>query len=209
MTLLVSKILSKTILKGMPSSFTLELPPYRKPQIGKVVVRSIFDRTIVVLERGIAIAAPVGLLIWCMANITIGDTSLLIHCTEFLDPFARWFGMDGVILMAFILGMPANEIVIPIMLMTYLSSGSLLEFSDLTIIKDLLIDNGWTFVTATSTILFSLMHWPCGTTCLTIRKETGSIRWVIISIVVPTVVGFISCFLFTQIATILQAIFRF
>lgn len=209
MTLLVSKILSKTILKGMPSSFTLELPPYRRPQIGKVIIRSMFDRTIVVLLRGVAVAAPVGLLIWLLANITIGNTSLLNHCTEFLDPFARWFGLDGVILMAFILGMPANEIVIPIIIMTYLAQGSLLEFSDLGTIKTLLVDNGWTFITAVNTILFSLMHWPCGTTCLTIRKETGNIRWVIIAIAIPTVIGLISCFLFNQAATILQSIFRF
>ena len=108
MTLLISKILSATVLKGVPSSFTLELPPYRKPQIGKVIVRSIFDRTLFVLGRAIAVAAPAGLIIWLMANISVGDATLLAHCSGFLDPFARVIGMDGVILLAFILGFPAN-----------------------------------------------------------------------------------------------------
>ncbi len=206
-TLIVSYILSKTILKGIPSSFTLELPPYRKPQIGKVIIRSVFDRTLFVVGRGIVIAAPAGLLIWSMANITIGDVSLLRYCTEFLDPFARWLGLDGVILMAFILGMPANEIVLPIILMTYLAQGSLLEISDLTVVKALLVDHGWTWVTAVCTILFSLMHWPCGTTCMTIKKETGSIRWVILSIFVPTIIGMGSCFLFAQITGLFMDIF--
>lgn len=206
-TLIVSYILSKTILKGIPSSFTLELPPYRKPQIGKVIIRSVFDRTLFVVGRGIVIAAPAGLLIWCMANITIGDISLLRYCTEFLDPFARWLGLDGVILMAFILGMPANEIVLPIILMTYLAQGSLLEISDLTVVKALLVEHGWTWVTAVCTILFSLMHWPCGTTCMTIKKETGSIHWVILSIFVPTIIGMGSCFLFAQITGLFMDIF--
>ena len=147
-TLLISKLLSKTILKGLPSSFALELPPYRKPQIGKVIVRSIFDRTIFVLGRAAAVAAPAGLLIWLLANLHIGGESILHLCTGFLDPFAKLMGLDGAILMAFILGFPANEIVIPIVIMCYLSSGTITEFASLLQLKELLISNGWTWVTS-------------------------------------------------------------
>lgn len=200
MSLLVSKLLSKTILKGIPSSFTLELPPYRRPQIGKVIVRSIFDRTLFVLSRAVVIAMPAGLVIWGMANITIADASLLYHCSNFLDPFGRFLGMDGVILLAFILGFPANEIVLPIIIMTYLAKGSLLEIDDLDVLRKLLVDNGWNAVTAISTMLFSLMHWPCSTTCLTIRKETQSKKWTLVSFVTPTIVGIVVCALFANIA---------
>lgn len=193
-TLLITKLLSKTLLKGVPSSFALELPPYRKPQIGKVIVRSIFDRTLFVLIRSIMVAAPAGIFIWCMANLTINDISLLQYCTSFLDPFARIIGLDGVILMAFILGFPANEIVIPIIIMSYLSGGSLVEYENLLELKSLLIDNGWTLTTAICTMLFTIFHFPCGTTCLTIKKETGSIKWTFVSIAVPTLLGILSCF---------------
>ena len=131
MTFAVTKFLSKTILKGVPSSFTLEMPPYRRPQIGKVILRSIFDRTLFVLGRAIMVAAPAGMIIWLMANITLQDVSLLNHCASFLDPFAKLMGLDGVILLAFILGFPANEIVIPIIIMAYMSQGSLLELDSL------------------------------------------------------------------------------
>jgi ferrous iron transport protein B len=200
MTFAVSKILSKTILKGMPSSFTLELPPYRRPQIGKVIVRSIFDRTLFVLARAVVIAAPAGMVIWAMANITMGDATLLAHCSGFLDPFARLLGMDGVILFAFILGLPANEIVVPIMIMSYMASGSIMELDSLAALRQLLIDNGWTWITAVSTMLFSLMHWPCSTTCLTIKKETQSLKWTAVSFLVPTIAGIIICFAFANIA---------
>ena len=198
MTFLVSKILSQTILKGVPSSFTLELPPYRRPQIGKVIVRSIFDRTMFVLGRAAVVAAPAGLLIWLLANIRVGDITLLAHCACFLDPFAQQLGMDGVILLAFILGLPANEIVVPIMIMAYLSTGTLTEMNNLAMLRQLLVENGWTWATAVSVMLFSLMHWPCSTTCLTIRKETQSIKWTAISFLVPTVMGMAVCFLFHQ-----------
>ncbi len=194
MTFWISRLLSKTILKGIPSSFTLELPPYRRPQIGKVILRSVFDRTLFVLGRAVAVAAPAGLLIWLMANIHIGDASLLTHCSGFLDPFARLIGLDGVILMAFILGFPANEIVIPIMIMAYMAEGSLTDFQNLTQLKTLLVDNGWTPVTAICTMLFSLMHWPCSTTCMTIKKETQSIKWTLVSFILPTVIGVTVCF---------------
>lgn len=200
MTLLISKILSATILKGMPSSFTLELPPYRRPQIGKVIVRSVFDRTLFVLGRAVVVAAPAGLVIWLMANLTVGDATLLAHCSGFLDPFARLMGLDGVILLAFILGFPANEIVVPIIIMAYMAEGSIREISNLSVLRELLIANGWTWITAFSTMLLSLMHWPCSTTCLTIRKETQSLKWTAVSWLVPTVTGFIVCFLFTAIA---------
>ena len=170
-TLFITKILSKTLLKGVPSSFALELPPYRKPQIGKVIIRSIFDRTLFVLLRSILVAAPAGILIWCMANLKIDNISLLNYCTAFLDPFAKLIGLDGVILMAFILGFPANEIVIPIIIMSYMSGGSLTEYENLIELKNLLINNGWTITTAICTMLFTIFHFPCGTTCLTIKKR--------------------------------------
>lgn len=200
MTLVISKVLSVTILKGIPSSFTLELPPYRRPQIGKVIVRSIFDRTLFVLGRAVVVAAPAGMVIWLMANLTIGDATLLSLCSGFLDPFAQMIGLDGVILLAFILGFPANEIVVPIIIMAYMAEGKLLQIDDLSVLRDLLVANGWTWITAVSTLLFSLMHWPCSTTCLTIRKETQSIKWTVVSWLVPTVTGVIVCFLFTTIA---------
>lgn len=199
LTLLISKLLSKTILKGLPSSFTLELPPYRKPQIGKVIVRSVYDRTLFVLGRAIAVAAPAGFIIWIMANIQVGDLSLLAHCASFLNPFAKLFGLDGYILMAFVLGFPANEIVVPILIMSYMATGNILELDSLTELKELLVSNGWTWLTAVCTMLFSLMHWPCGTTCLTIHKESGSWKWTAASFLIPTATGFILCFLFANI----------
>ena len=196
----VTKLLSKTLLKGVPSSFTLELPPYRKPQIGKVIVRSVFDRTLFVLGRAIAIAAPAGMIIWLMANIMIGDVSMLNHCASFLDPFAQLMGIDGVILIAFILGFPANEIVIPIIIMAYMAQGSILELGSLTEMKQLFVNNGWTWITAISTMIFSLMHWPCSTTLITIKKETGSWKWTALSAAIPTMMGIVFCILFASIA---------
>lgn len=203
MTLFISKLLSKTILKGMPSSFALELPPYRKPQIGKVLIRSIFDRTLFVLGRAVVVAIPAGLIIWLMSNIYIGDLSILKYCTNFLDPFAKLFGLDGVILMAFILGFPANEIVIPIIIMSYMSTGSILELDNLSVLKNLLIDNGWTWITAVCTMLFCLMHFPCGTTCLTIKKETGSLKWTILSFLIPTITGLLVCFVVANVSRLI------
>lgn len=203
MTLLVSKILSSTILKGIPSSFTLELPPFRPPQIGKIIVRSIFDRTIFVLGRAVAVAAPAGAVIWLMANISVGDASLLTHCSSFLDPFGKFIGLDGVILMAFILGFPANEIVIPIVIMAYTAGGTLIEFDNLSALRHLLVNNGWTWITAVSTILFSLMHWPCSTTIITIKKETQSTKWTIAAFLIPTLCGIITCTIFSNIAKLL------
>ncbi len=194
MTFLVSWILSKTILKGVPSSFTLELPPYRRPQIGKVIVRSVFDRTLFVLGRAVTVAAPAGLVIWLMANVHINDLSLLAYTSDFLDPFARLIGLDGVILLAFILGFPANEIVIPIIIMAYMANGTLVDITDLAFLKELLVSNGWTPLTAVCTMIFSLMHWPCSTTCMTIRKESQSIKWTLASFLIPTICGMVICF---------------
>ena len=193
MTFLVSRLLSLTVLKGIPSSFTLELPPYRRPQIGKVIVRSIFDRTLFVLGRAASIAAPAGLLIWLMANVTAGNMTLLAHCAAFLDPFGKLIGLDGVILMAFIPGLPANEIVLPIIIMAYMAQGTIVEFDSLTELKALLTANGWTWLTAVNTMLFSLMHWPCSTTLMTIHKETGSFKWTAISLLVPAACGIVLC----------------
>lgn len=203
MTLIISKILSMTILKGIPSSFTLELPPYRKPQIGRVIIRSIMDRTLFVLGRAIVVAAPAGIVIWILANISVNDMSLLNHCADFLNPFAHYIGLDGYILMAFILGFPANEIVIPIIIMSYMAQGSLLEIDDFSILRELLVANGWTWLTAINVMLFSLMHWPCSTTCLTIKKETQSLKWTAVSFLVPTATGIIICFTFTTIVRFL------
>ena len=203
MTFFATWLLSKTLLKGEPSSFALELPPFRKPQICKTLVRSIFDRTLFVLGRAVCAAIPAGFIIWLLANVTISDMSLLNHISSFLDPFAKFMGLDGVILMAFILGFPANEIVVPIILMAYMSNSALAELPSLNILKDILISNGWTIVTAINTIIFSLMHWPCSTTLMTIKKETNSARWTLLSAVLPTLTGFILCVLINLVSKLL------
>ena len=198
LTLVISKILSKTILKGMPSSMILELPPYRKPQFGKILVRSIFDRTLFVLGRAISVAAPAGLVIWLMANIGINGQSLLSIIANFLNPFAKLMGLDGYILTAFILGIPANEIVLPIILMCYLKSGTLVNIEDTIQIGQILIQNGWTMLTAMNVMLFTILHFPCATTLLTVKKETGSWKWTAISFAIPTVCGIVLC-MFTNL----------
>lgn len=195
-------LLSKTLLRGTPSAFTLELPPYRRPQIGRVIVRSMLDRSLFVLGRAVAVAAPAGLLIWLMANITVGGTSLLLHCSAFLDPFARLMGLDGVLLMAFILGFPANEIVIPIALMAYLAQGTLTDISSVTQMKEIFLTNGWTWLTAACAILFSLFHWPCSTTLMTIKKETGSLKWTLLAALMPTTLGVLACMTLTALVRV-------
>jgi ferrous iron transport protein B len=193
MTVLVSRLLSKTVLKGLPSSFYLELPPYRRPQLGRVVVRAIFDRTLFVLGRAVSVAAPAGLLIWLLANIRAGDMSLLGRCAGFLDPFARLLGLDGYILLAFVLGFPANEIVVPIIIMSYTATGSLTDSDSLARLHALFVEHGWTRLTAICMLLFSLLHWPCGTSCLTIKKETRSLKWTLLSFAIPTLAGIFTC----------------
>ena len=192
-TLLISKLLSRTILKGENSSFILELPSYRKPQIGKVIVRSILDKTIFVLCRALIVAAPAGIVIWLLSNIVIGDINLLTYIANFLDPFAKLMGLDGYILTAFILGLPANEIVLPILLMSYLSNGTLIDIEDLSNIAEILKQNGWTILTAINVMIFCLLHFPCGTTLLTIKKESGSWKWTAYAFVIPLICGITVC----------------
>lgn len=192
-TLAISKLLSKTILKGIPSAFVLELPPFRKPQFGKILVRSLFDRTLFVLGRAICVAAPAGLVIWLFANINISSVSLLELIANFLNPFAQLMGLDGYILTAFILGIPANEIVLPIILMCYLSSSSLVNLEDTFSIGQILTNHGWTLITAINVMLFTILHYPCGTTLLTIKKETGSWKWTALSFLLPTICGILLC----------------
>lgn len=206
MTLFVSKILSKTILKGIPFSFTLELPPYRKPKIFETIVRSIFDKTILVLGRAIAIAAPAGLVIWLFANIQINDISILTYVANFFDPFGKLLGLDGYIITAFLLGLPANEIVLPIILMSYAKTGTLLHLENLENISQILLNNGWTLLTAINIMIMSLMHFPCGTTLMTIKKETGSLKYTILAFLIPTVCGIILCLLTTATWNIFQTI---
>lgn len=198
-TLLVSYLLSKTLLKGVPSTFTLELPPYRKPKIGRVIYTSIIDRTIFVLGRAVIVAIPAGVIIWILANITIGNLSIIQHISNFLDPFASLLGLDGIILLAFILALPANEIFIPIMLMIYLSSGSILDFDNIDSLREVLLNNNWTYLTAINVLIFTLLHWPCSTTLLTIKKETGSWKWTSIGFLLPTIIAVLICMMTTFI----------
>lgn len=192
-TFIASLFLSKTMLQGKASTNILELPPYRLPQFGAVVYRSIIDRTWFVLKRAVCMAAPAGAIIWLLANITIGDTSLLMQLAHLLDPFAWLLGLDGVILLAFILGLPANEIVVPIMLMAYLSTGQMTEATSLAQLKEILVANGWTWLTAVNTMLFCLLHWPCTTALLSTYKESGSLKWTAVAFGLPTLVGVCSC----------------
>lgn len=202
-TLFASRLLSHTVLRGVPSSFTLELPPYRRPRFGQVLVRSLLDRTLYVLGRAVAVAAPAGAVIWALANVQAGGMSLLSHMIGFLDPVGRFLGMDGTILTAFILGFPANEIVLPIALMAYLAEGVVGEVPGLLEMRAVLVSNGWTWVTAVCTLLFSLLHWPCSTTCLTIHKETGSAKWTITGMLLPTAAGVIACAAVAGVARLL------
>ena len=194
-TLIVSKLLSTKLLKGMSSSFILEMPPYRKPQIKQIIIRSIFDRTLFVLARAISVAIPAGIIIWLLSNIKVGGFTILSTLTNILDPIANIFGMDGTILIAFILGFPANEIVIPIMLMGYLKTSSFSDYNNLIELKNILVNNGWTIKTAICTLIFMLFHFPCSTTILTIKKETKSNLWTFISFILPTIIGFLICFI--------------
>lgn len=203
MTFLATKILSCTVLKGVPSSFTLELPPYRRPQIAKTLVRSVFDRTLFVLGRAAAVAAPAGLIIWLAANISIGGATILEHCSEFLDPFARLMGLDGVILMAFVLGFPANEIVIPVIIMAYSAMGALPDLGSTAEIGALLAENGWTATTALCFILFSLMHWPCSTALITVKKETGSLKYTLLAAALPTAMGILACMVAAEVMRVI------
>lgn len=192
-TMLSAKILSSTVLRGEKSAFVLELPPYRRPQFFKVIGETVKEKIVFVLLRAVVVAAPAGLLIWCLANIKAGGSSLLAYLADFLDPAGRFIGLDGVMLLAFILGFPANEIVIPIALMTYLASGNLGDYSSVDALKTILTDNGWTWVTALCAAVFSMFHFPCSTTLLTIWKETRSVKWTALSVIVPLTLGVTVC----------------
>ena len=202
-TFITSRILSKTVLKGNNSFFILELPPYRKPQIVKVLVRSLIDRTLKILGRAVVIAAPTGLIIWLLTNINIGNSSIISIISNFLNNFGLILGLDGVILTAFILGFPANEIVLPIIITTYLSSNTMMDINDISLIKDLFISNGWTIITAICMIIFIIFHYPCSTTLITIYKETKSFKWTFLSFILPLIIGIIICMLVNFIGTII------
>ena len=199
---MISKVLSVTIYKGAPSGFALELPPYRKPKIIKTIVRSLLDRTIFVLGRAVLVAAPAGAVIWMLANITVNDISLLKYCTDFFNQFGLFIGLDGVIVMALILGFPANEIVIPIILMSYLSCSTLTDYTGYEQLSQILHSNGWSAVTAVCMLIITLLHFPCSTTVLTIKKETGSFKTALLSMAIPMALGIILCTAVASIARI-------
>lgn len=203
MTFLVSKILSVTLLKGESSSFAMELPPYRKPKVGSLIIRSVLDRTIFVLARAAAVAAPAGIIIWLLSHIIIGEKSIFLHITDFLNPVGKIMGLDGTILTGFILGVPANEIVMPIIMMGYTARDTLSDYDTLDELKNLLVDNGWTWSTAVSMLLFNLFHWPCSTAVLTVKKETAALKWTAASVVIPTIAGFALCCIFNFAVKIL------
>ena len=192
LTLALTRTLTLTLLRGESSFFTMEMPPYRRPDLLRVLTRSLLDRTLSVLWRAVKVAAPAGLVIWLLANLSVGDATVLSHITAFLDPIGRFLGMDGTILAAFILGLPANEIVIPIALMAYAAEGSLAELS-IGATRDILLANGWTAMTAVSVIVFSLCHFPCSTTLITIKRETGKLRYAILAAIIPTALGVLLC----------------
>ena len=202
-TLGCTRLLTATVLRGTPSAFVLELPPFRRPRVGQVVVRSLLDRTVLVLARAVVIAAPAGGVIWLLANLTVADQTLLSYITGFMEPLGRFMGLDGVILTAFVLGWPANEIVMPVMLMSSLAQGSLVDFDQLTGVQSLLEAQGWTMTTAVCTLLFALFHWPCSTTCLTIYRESKSIQWTLVAVAVPTLLGMGLCILVNGVSHLL------
>ncbi|QED48219.1 nucleoside recognition domain-containing protein [Cytobacillus dafuensis] len=202
-TFFVSWVLSKTALKGVPTHYTLELPPYRRPKFFDTVIRSSLTKSWTVLVRAVKVAAPAAILTWVIANIYIGDTSILMYMVQFLDPFGQLLGLDGYIMLAFILGMPANEIVFPILLMGYLSTGALTEVDNLVDLKNIFLEQGWTWVTALNMMLFSLLHYPCGTTLINIYKETKSKKWTFLAFLIPTVIAILVPFIIAQTARLL------
>ena len=209
LTFITSWFLSHTILKGEASAFSLELPPYRPPRILQTLYTSLIDRTIFVLWRAVVFAVPAGAVIWLIANITISGTSIANHIVNSLNPFGIFIGLNGVILLAYVIAIPANEIVIPtILMLTVLSArmagvgegaGVMFEFNDLSSYLTVFNAGGWTLLTAVNLMLFSLIHNPCSTTIYTIYKETRSIKWTIISALLPVVMGFVLCFFVAQI----------
>ncbi len=203
-SLTVSWALSRTLLRGTPGGFALELPPYRWPQVGRVLVRSFLDRTAFVLARAVTLAAPAGAIIWLLGNTSVQGASLLSHAAYLLDPLGRALGMDGFILLAFLLALPANELVIPIMLMGYLSAGTMVELNGLEALGTILTERGWSWLTALSVMLFSLLHYPCGTTLLTIYRETGRVGWALLGALIPLSVATLVCYGINALAHILS-----
>ena len=195
MTLLVTKLLTGCLKEKAAPPFSLELPPFRRPQLVKTLTRALLDRTLHVLSRAVRVSAPAGAIIWLMANIEIGGQNLLSHCALFFDPFARLLGLDGMILMAFLLALPANEIVLPILLMGYLSTGQMMDAASFQGLHTLLLENGWTVLTAINVMLFSLLHFPCATTLWTIQKESGSTGMMLLGFLIPTGVAMLTCML--------------
>lgn len=194
-TLTVSYLLTKTLLKGIPSAFTLELPPYRIPPVVSTLFRSFINRTLIVLGRAVCVAIPAGMVIWLFANLSVGDTSLLGYIAGVLDPFARSFGLDGIILLAFILAFPANEIVLPVIIMGYSGMGVLSDINDIMQLKELLVANGWDSIRCICVMIFCLCHFPCSTALLTVKKETSSIKWTVLAFALPTLCGIALCYL--------------
>ena len=205
-TLAVSWILSRTLLQGVPSCFVLELPPFRWPRIGSLLVRSFLDRTIFVLGRAVTVAAPAGALTWLLANIHIEGQSLLNLAAGYLQPLASSLGLDGYIFLAFILALPANELVLPLLLMAYLNLGALVELDSLEALANLLKSHGWTWATALSVMLFSLLHYPCTTTLLTVYKETRSLKWTTLAFIIPLAVASVVLLLLNAVLNTTKAL---
>ena len=199
-TLAVSWLLSKTLLRGVPTHYTLELPPYRRPQIWKTILLASRDKSWSVLKRAVIVAAPAGVITWILGNIVVGGDSILNHMAGFFDPFGQLIGLDGFIIMAFLLGLPANEIVLPILLMGYLSSGAMVDLDGIDNIKQVFLDQGWTWLTALNMMLFSLLHYPCGTTLFNIYKETKSKKWTLLSALIPLGIAIAVTFTTAQVA---------
>jgi ferrous iron transport protein B len=203
-TLAVSWVLSRTILRGEASAFTLELPPYRRPGIMRILYTSLIDRTLFVLWRAVLTAAPAGAVIWILANVSVAGVSLATRISNALDPLGWAIGLDGVILLAYIIAIPANEIVVPTMLMVYMSTGMMTEFDSLQDLRTLLVDqHGWTMLTAVNLMLFSLLHNPCATTIITIYKETLSAKWATIGALMPLTIAFVVTFVTATLARLI------
>lgn len=187
----------------MPSGFAIELPPYRRPQIMRILVRSFLDRTVFVLARAAAVAAPAGIVIWILANTSLQGASLLLLLANALGPFGNFIGLDGFILTAFLLGLPANEVVLPILIMEYSAGGVMMDTDSLNALQCLLVSCGWTPRTALCFIAFSVLHYPCATTLWTIWHETRNLKWTLFAALMPLVTAIVVCFLITQLFALL------
>jgi ferrous iron transport protein B len=203
-TLIVSGLLSRTVLRGEASAFTLELPPYRRPHIGHILYTSLIDRTLFVLWRAVQTAAPAGAVIWILGNVMVGEQSLAWRIANFLEPLGFLIGLDGVILLAYIIAIPANEIVVPTLLMVYMGVGMMTDVPEYDQLRELLVgQHGWTMLTAVNLMLFSLLHNPCATTIITMWKETRSIKWTTLGALGPLVLAFLVCFVTASVARLL------